>query len=60
MSKKHFIAIAASLHNCRPSAKARAEYKGWLASVNAIADVCRAANSQFDRNRFLVACGVQL
>jgi hypothetical protein len=51
MSRKHFIALADAVKGIsNPQERERA--------ARAIADVCAGANSNFDRGRFLRACGV--
>lgn len=47
MSRKHFILLAAALK----------ENGASLALCNEIANVCKSTNSNFDRTRFLTACG---
>ena len=65
MTRKHFEAIAHELRLTKPSfvlndkeQKYGAEYRQWRKDVDAIASVCRQLNSRFDRDRFLLACGV--
>lgn len=58
MSKKHFIAIAAGwadiIKNCRDE-----DILVWLKiAVANQADYFQTVNPNFDRDRFLVACGV--
>ena len=50
MSKKHYEALAAALH------EERGAEDEWLACVHAVADVCATFNPRFDRERFLSAC----
>ena len=70
MSKKHFEAIAAALANAKPhiessnSADLEFEYNNawlhqWQRDVLAIADVCCSFNNNFNRSRFLSACGYE-
>lgn len=60
MTKKHFVALAASLASTKPDANVDApeHYAQWLFDARAIADVCASTNARFDRARFLAACGV--
>jgi hypothetical protein len=53
MSKKHFIQLAEAIRNANNTTKQFSE-----AQIGIIADVCRANNDNFDRARFLSACGV--
>ncbi len=52
MTKKHFIALAGAIREIsNPQERERA--------AQAIANVCASQNSNFDRARFLSACGVE-
>ena len=51
MSRKHFIALARAV-----AAIADPVNRRQVAEL--LADVCAAANSRFDRQRFYSACGV--
>lgn len=55
MSRKHFIAIAAAI---RENLDSTDNKEAITIMARAIADVCAGANGQFDRGRFLRACGV--
>jgi hypothetical protein len=71
MTKKHFEALAAALKATSPDRHdeectrvndrmARAECVcQWQQDVDALADVCARFNPNFDRARFLAACGVE-
>lgn len=63
MSKKHFEALAAALKDNRPVEGGMSFYQfseeQWLDGVGRIADVCARFNPNFDRARFLAACGVE-
>jgi len=56
MSRKHFQALADSLSCIKPEKKGVA-MKQWVKSCQAVADACRGQNYNFDRARFLSACG---
>lgn len=67
MTRKDYIAIAAAIkdamqteayEDARLAAPSGASYFAFHVAVN-IARVLAADNSRFDRDRFLVACGVQ-
>ena len=66
MTRKDYIALALALKNQRESVRRPSEARD-VQMVNtmldlacfAVADVCAAGNSRFDRSRFLTACGVQ-
>ncbi len=51
MSKKHFIAIAATV-------SAISDKKEREKQANFQAQICAAQNPRFDKARFLAACGV--
>mgnify|MGYP003147015561 FL=1 len=51
MTKKHFVAMAASIKQIR-NPKARG------IAARRMAKICRQSNPRFDRTRFLSACGV--
>ena len=68
MTRQHFAAIAASLKATRPEnipadAFARSPYEAgvwdaWTTTVYGIADTLQGFNLNFDRSRFLTACGL--
>lgn len=58
MSKKHFVALAQALKTVADTAELT-ETQHRLVS-QAIADVCRQNNQNFDSERFLGACGLYL
>ena len=58
MTRKHFVALANALACSRPVQgedfeEATAQ---WRCDIQAVADVCREQNPNFDRERFLNAC----
>jgi len=63
MSKKHFIALARALHKQEPGAgtldASDLRWFAWYKACEAVADVCGYYNDDFDRKRFLTACGVK-
>ena len=64
MSKKHFEALAAALNETRPGFTGTRKdcsdrMKVWFKDVDAITEVCAIFNPNFDRARFLAACGVE-
>ena len=58
MTRKHFNAIADALRFSRPDFSTVA-HEQWEKDCSAMADACRSFNGQFDRGRFLRACGVE-
>jgi len=59
MTRKHFVEIAATIKSERDAATARGE--STTALDNAARGLCvtfKTANSAFDRQRFLTACGI--
>lgn len=69
MSRKHFTDLASRLLSCKPHgenkhATARAKHIAtgkmdqWREMVKEMASFCASQNSQFDRQRFLTACGL--
>jgi len=71
MTKKHFIALAQELYRhmpvkgCHHGRGARHNetcfascYDSWEMIVKGIAATCQQQNAQFNRERFLAACGV--
>jgi hypothetical protein len=61
MSKKHFETIAAALANSKPffGSPSNRRYEQWQRDVLAMADVCSEFNNNFNRSRFLSACGYE-
>ena len=70
MSKKHLEALAAALKFIKPSGNPvcrpqdvkvflAGQEKEWTYATEAVADVCARFNPNFDRARFLAACGVE-
>ena len=58
MTKKHFDALAAALRHQQPMFNDAAVAQ-WECDVDSIAGVCARFNPNFDRARFLAACGVE-
>jgi hypothetical protein len=60
MSKKHFIEIAAELNAALEISRAegKAAENATLRAIEGLATVFAGFNPQFDRARFLRACGV--
>lgn len=65
MTKKHFNTIARELSACKPvfnndTKRGKREFAGrflvWSSCVERMADVCAAANSNFNRDKFYIAC----
>jgi len=62
MTKKHFEALAAALKesetpDSQESEKAWVSHNQWKQDCWAVARVCQQFNNNFDRERFLDACG---
>lgn len=55
MTRKHFKALALALAAERPGRDGSDEFWKWVACREAVADVCAAFNSNFDRGRFIAA-----
>jgi hypothetical protein len=65
-SKKDYIAIAAIINGTRPPVHVQTGTRGMSGDnylldtvARKLADVYAADNSEFNRSRFLTACGVQ-
>lgn len=56
MTAKDFVAIAKAFENTKPTNDAN-QTAQWFADTEAIANVCAADNTRFDRKRFFTACG---
>ena len=61
LTKKHFDALAAALSNTRPGVGSKSSLLDWQwkSDVGTVANVCARFNPNFDRARFLAACGVE-
>ena len=61
MTKKHFEALAAALNGVGPlhGDMSTKDAIQWRSDVEAVAAVCARFNPNFDRTRFLKACGVE-
>lgn len=57
MSRKHFVALAETLREHRPSEGVDALIR-WERLCRDIALVCKRDNPRFQTERFLTACGV--
>ena len=64
MTRKHFIALAETVSKmylprglCTDDQSDRQALRAYIAGE--LADACQQANSRFDRQRFLRACGVE-
>lgn len=57
MSKKHFIAIARDLKDLLEESKSRVEKIVLEKTARRLADTFAGFNDNFDRGRFLSACG---
>lgn len=66
MTKQDYKMLADSCKSTMPvrcwavGAGLSVEYRVWLRIVNGLADACARQNAQFNRNRFLDACGVPI
>ena len=65
MTKKSFVALASELKYRKPSKVAKpqgysARLEAWQSVVDGTAEVCARFNRDFDRGRFLTACGVEV
>ncbi|MGH9706118.1 MAG: hypothetical protein ACRD5R_05120 [Candidatus Acidiferrales bacterium] len=59
MTKKDYVAIAATLDHVRRINETAGERRGTQRAARCLADMMAADNLRFDRARFLKACGVQ-
>ena len=66
MTRKHFKALADALKNSHPaqspgyvhgSPESARDCRVWAGTVENVAYACRSFNPNFDRARFLTACG---
>jgi hypothetical protein len=58
MTRKQYEQIAAALAAARRNMSTE-QFIGWHASVQAVASALATTNPNFDRERFLAACGVE-
>lgn len=59
MTRKHFKALAEAFKDVKPSSNWANKLIQWEMDCIAVADVCARQNSQFDRAKFLTACGLK-
>lgn len=66
MTKKHFVALAAALKSSAPLDKGAlnddtdcALIRQWRDDCRAVASVCAQFNPNFNRAKFLKACGME-
>lgn len=58
MQKRHFEAVARDIRRAYQTAESDGERRGCYAVASNLCDTFAAANPLFQRQRFLVACGV--
>lgn len=65
LTRKHFQSLAAALRSTKPtieqcgySEALALATEHWAHTCRAIANVCATTNPQFDRAKFLAACGI--
>jgi len=59
MTRKHFVDLAARLKGLKPESDHESpEYNLWADTVLEMAYFSSTQNSNFDRQRFLTACGL--
>jgi hypothetical protein len=59
MTRKHFQQLADELKSAYPVGNNPLAIITWRECVEAVARTCKAGNSNFDRARFLKACGYE-
>ena len=61
MPRKHYKIIAEALAESKPQSKISlsVELETWMSVVLTVAAHLRAANANFDRDKFLKACGYE-
>ena len=57
MTRKHFKALADALKATRPDPTFLPEWDQWEFCLREVAAACQSFNPNFDRARFLAACG---
>lgn len=57
MTAKDYVKIAKAFEEAKPTGKTMEEAAQWVSDTEAIANVCAADNTRFDRKRFFTACG---
>lgn len=60
MSRKHYVAVAEKMASRMEEVHGSAETFLLLSVVRDLAGIFQADNPNFDRNRFLAACGVSV
>lgn len=61
MTKKHFVALAAAIRAYQDLPNQGLPLMNIFTDnqIRMLADFCQSQNAQFDRERFLAACGVK-
>lgn len=57
MTRKHFISLAFQMSVSRPEKKG-VRRQQWVKDCKHVANACQVHNNNFDRDKFLLACGL--
>jgi hypothetical protein len=59
LTRQHFALIAATMQSNMPSVPGEA-LRQWCSTVKALADTLATTNPAFNRQKFILACGLHL